>query len=143
LGEENVKSENQAFIDCFRRLYNAHETIAGIEERMKKLYDSALTANSFITGDGSPKHRQNPKRLEKIMVELADLESYTDELLKQRAAFDVFLSRLSTKEQQLLSLKCEKDKGWKEVAFVLKTSVDSCQRAFLKICEEAQMKGLI
>jgi hypothetical protein len=125
--------------DCLNKLFNAHYIIFDINERIKKLYESAESMSGSM--DGMPRN-PNPKRFEGSMVEIIYLKDYGRLLLKKRAAFDVFLCTLSSFDYSLLNLRCEECRSWKETAGALGISIDTARRYFEKICELAEEQGL-
>ena len=125
--------------DCLRRLYNAHNIIADINERINNLYASATSISSAY--DGMPKNH-NPQRVEGIIVELLDLKTLAQKYLKKRATFDYFMSTLNPFYKRLLDLRCENCRSWKVVASELDISTVSAKRIFKRICEKAEVAGL-
>lgn len=126
-------------VDCLKRLYNAHNIIADISERIDSLYASATSISPI--NDGMPK-TPNPQRFEGIMVELLDLKTLAQTYLKKRAVFDYFVNTLTPFYRDLLDLRCEDCLQWKEIAADLDISTDTAKRVFKRICKMADDAGL-
>lgn len=129
--------------EYFKKMYDVHETIKTIKENIDKLYASAdYISPSF---DNMPKSQSNPNRLVDTITEMYSLREYADYLLKERAKFDLFVCSLEKKERRILSLKCEKNMTWKEIAAdsELGISATSAERIFNKICSLTDEKGLL
>ena len=125
----------------FKELYKAHDKIRGIKEKIDQLYQSATYISPIITN--APKSQPNPKRLEDTIIKMADLREAGERLLRQRAIFDKFVSsELSVEEETVLSLRCEKNMGWKEIAGNLKLGVTSVKMIYYRVEEKADKFGL-
>ncbi|MCL2703615.1 MAG: hypothetical protein FWE91_08430 [Defluviitaleaceae bacterium] len=124
----------------FRKLYRAHDKIAAANKRLLSLYASATAGNPKI--DGMPKSQLNPHRFDNTMVNIIDMQKSTDDLLKQRAEFDMFLFSLSYEHMRLLNLRFENCLTWKEIASELDLSTDSVKRIYGVICKKAVKEGL-
>ena len=127
--------------ETLKMLYRAHETIAEINVRVAKLYESATSVSpSQITNgaSGSP----NPKRFENVLIQIAHLEDMKTKLLKQRAKFDVFDISLAQFHHNILKLRCAEYRSWKYIAIELDVSTPTVKRAFKKICDKAEKAGL-
>lgn len=125
--------------DCLKRLYKAHDIITDITERIENLYASATSISPI--NNGMPK-TPNPRRFEGIMVEVADLKTLAQTLLKKRASFDLFVCSLPMEQQRLLKLRCEECRTWKEIAYAMSISNDTAERLFKRICDQAEAKGI-
>jgi hypothetical protein len=132
--------DNYAYMDYFRKMYHAHETIANIGERLNRLYESATRLSPF--NDGMRK-QPNPHRFENTLCEIADLKTIAEDLLKQRARFDVFISGLRPFYKELLDLKYESNAGWKCIAATLDVSINSAHRIYGRICQQANELGYV
>jgi hypothetical protein len=121
-------------------MYHAHETIANISERLDLLYESATRLSPF--NDGMPK-QPNPHRFENTLCEIADLKTIAEDLLKQRAMFDVFISGLQPFYKELLDLKYEGNASWKCIAATLDISINSAHRIYGIICQQANELGYV
>ncbi|GHU51711.1 hypothetical protein AGMMS49975_06020 [Clostridia bacterium] len=135
----HVPTETTSKSDYFRKMYRAHEIIADISERIDKLYSSATSISPV--NDGMPKS-PNPQRFESIIVEMADLRTYAEKLLSQRAKFDLFVTSLNPFYARLLSLRCGQSLSWKESAQQLDISEVSAKRIYRKCVENADEAGL-
>ncbi|MFR7564075.1 MAG: hypothetical protein ACLUV5_00665 [Oscillospiraceae bacterium] len=132
--------ENLCGEKFFKEMFYAHKKIAEIGERLNKLRISA-TYISPSFGD-SPKSNSNPQKLEATIIDIVSLEEYATQLLKERAKFDLFVSKLGAAESKLLKMRCDEALSWKEIAGELRMSVSSSQRMFLAVCNKAESIGL-
>lgn len=136
--EDKRGGSKQSF---FKELYRAHEKIRGIKERIDRLYQSATYISPIITN--APKSQPNPKRFEDTIIKMADLREAGERILRQRAIFDKFVSsELSVEEETVLSMRCEKNMGWKEIAGSLKLGVTSVKTIYYGIEKKADKFGL-
>jgi hypothetical protein len=83
----------------------------------------------------------DPQRLEKKIVEMADLRTFGENLLKQRAKFDLFVCSLNANDARVLSMRYEKRMSWKELAGELRISVTTAKDIFRKVEDEADTFG--
>ncbi len=114
--------------EYFKDMYDAHESIRQIMEKINSLYQSA-TNISPSTGSIS-KSQPNPQRLENTLIEIADLRTMAENLLRQRARFDLFLCSLSRPEERVICMRYEKNMSWKQISAELHISVSSVKRLF-------------
>lgn len=125
----------------FKELYKAHDKIRCIKDRIDRLYESATYISPIITN--VPKSQPNPKRFEDTIIEMADLRKAGERILRQRAIFDKFVSyELSVEEETVLSMRCEKNMGWKEIASNLKLGVTSVKTIYYGVEKKADKFGL-
>ncbi len=125
----------------FKELYNAHDKIKGIKEKIDRLYESATYISPIITN--VPKSQPNPKRFEDTIIKMADLREIGERILRQRAIFDKFVSsELSAEEETVLSMRCEKNMGWKEIAGNLQLGVTSVKMIYYGVEKKADKFGL-
>lgn len=118
---EKDKADHLQKAEFFKKMYSAHETIKGIKEKIDKLYLSATYISP--TFDGTPKSTGYSNKIENTIVELTDLKSYAENLLKARARFDLFVCTLDPTESTVLSLRYEYPHTWKEISSCTKLSV--------------------
>lgn len=135
----NKETEQLSYTEYFRKMYQAHDIIADIRERIDKLYLSATRVSPV--SDGMPKSTSNPKRFEETIVEMADLRTRGENLLRQRAKFDLFVCDLTVTEAKVLSMRCEKGMGWKEIAGELRISISSAKGIWGKVESKADDFG--
>lgn len=127
--------------DFFRELYQAHDRIRAIKEKIDRLYQSAQYISPVMTS--MPKSQPNPKRLEDTIIEMADLREEGEKILRRRALFDKFVvSELSMNEESVLSLRCEKNMGWKEIAGSLNLGVTTVKGIYSVVEKKADKFGL-
>lgn len=124
----------------FKEMYCAHKKIAEIGERINKLRISATYISPSF--GMTSKSNSNPQKLEATIIDIVSLEEYATQLLKERARFDLFVSKLGTTESKVLKMRCDEDLSWKEIAGELGMSVSSSQRMFLSVCNKAEALGL-
>ncbi len=128
--------------DCLKRLYKAHDIIADITTRVDKLYQSASSISPLI--DDMPKGQgSKSSKFENIICEIADLKTYAESLLIQRAKFDVFLCTLDSNDVKVLSMRCEHGMSWKEIAGELRVSPTTAKDVFRRIASKAETSGCI
>lgn len=127
--------------DIFRSLYQAHDRIRAIKEKIDRLYQSAQYISPVMTR--MPKSQPNPKRLEDTIIEMADLREEGEKILRKRALFDKFVvSELSMDEESVLSLRCEMNMGWKEIAGTLNLGVTTVKSIYSAVEKKADKFGL-
>ena len=124
----------------FKEMYCAHKKIAEIGERINNLRISATYISPSF--GMTSKSNSNPQKLEATIIDIVSLEEYATQLLKERARFDLFVSRLGATESKVLKMRCDEDFSWKEIAGELGISVSSSQRMFLSVCNKAEAIGL-
>lgn len=124
----------------FKEMYCAHKKIAEIGERINKLRISATYISPSF--GMTSKSNSNPQKLEATIIDIVSLEEYATQLLKERARFDLFVSKLGTTESKVLKMRCDEDLSWKEIAGELGMSVSSSQRMFMSVCNKAEAIGL-
>ena len=118
--------------DFFNEMYAAHEKVKRIKEKIDKLYQSAIYISPPISD--MPRGQSNPKRLEDTIIEIADLKSFCEQLLRKRARFDRFTCDLTTMQEKILCMRCKLRLEWKEIANETGMSLSSVQRVFKYIC---------
>lgn len=127
--------------DFFREMYQAHDKIRAIKEKIDRLYQSAQYISPVMTS--MPKSQPNPQRLENTIIEMADLREEGEIILRKRALFDKFVvSKLSMNEEKVLSLRCEKNMGWKEIAGSLSLGVTTVKCLYSSVEKKADKFGL-
>lgn len=127
--------------DFFREMYQAHNRIKAIKERIDRLYESVQYISPVMTS--MPKSQQNPTKLEDTIIEMADLREEAMKILKKRALFDKFVvSKLDMYEESVLSLRCEKNMGWKEVASSLNLGTTTVKVLYSEVEKKADKFGL-
>ncbi len=125
----------------FKELYQAHDRIIAIKEKIDRLYQSAQCISPVMTG--MPKSQPNPKRFEDKIIEISDLREEGEKILRNRALFDKFVvSELSMNEESVLSLRCEKNLGWKEIAGTLNLGVTTVKSIYSVVEKKADKFGL-
>jgi hypothetical protein len=71
--------------------------------------------------------------------ELKDLAAL---ILKTRANFDLFVCSLLHQERQILKLRCEDCKTWKDVSSEVGIAENTAKHIFRNICDMASEPGL-
>ena len=127
--------------EFFKEMYSTHDKVKKINERIEKLYQSAIYISPAISD--IPKGQSNPKRIEDTIIEIEDLKSFCEQVLRKRARFDLFTCELNTIQENILSMRCELCLEWKEIASDTCMSVSSVQRIFKSVCCLAIESGLI
>ncbi len=118
--------------EFFKEMYMTHDKVKRIKEKIDKLYQSAIYISPVISD--MPKGQSNPKRLEDTIIEITDLKSLCEQLLRKRARFDRFTCDLTATQEKILSMRCELGLEWKEIATDIGMSISSVQRVFKYIC---------
>lgn len=133
---EDSESKTERATEYFRKMFAAHDTMKIIKEKVDKLYSSAeYISPSF---EGASKSNSNSKSAFEAAIEkIADLKADYCKLFDERAAFDLFVCRLSKKEIDVLSLRCEKSMSWKQVSSELKISDTTAKDVYNDIVEKA------
>lgn len=127
--------------DVFRELYQAHDKIRTIKEKIDRLYQSAQYVSPVMTS--MPKPQPNPKRLEDSIIEIAVLRELGEKVLRRRALFDEFIvSQLSINEEAVLSFRCEKNMSWNGVAASLNLGVTTVKGIYNVVEKKADKFGL-
>lgn len=127
--------------DVFRELYQAHDKIRTIKEKIDRLYQSAQYVSPVMTS--MPKPQPNPKRLEDAIIEIANLRELGEKVLRRRALFDEFIvSQLSINEEAVLSFRCEKNMSWNGVAASLNLGVTTVKGIYNVVEKKADKFGL-
>ena len=125
--------------EYFQKMYNAHDIIADIRDKINRLYQSAIYIN--LENNDMPKSQLNPQKFENTIIEMADLKTFGKNLLQQRAKFDLFVCSLNTKEEKILRMRCEYNMSWKEIAKELKIAVSTAKEIFYRIENKADIFG--
>jgi DNA-directed RNA polymerase specialized sigma24 family protein len=112
--------------EYFTQLFLAHETIAGINDKIKELY---RTAELIETVD--------PKTYEDSIKRADEFRELSMSILQARASFDLFDVKLPAVQRRVLKLRCEECLTWKEISADLGSSIVTARRYFTLICEKA------
>lgn len=133
---EDSESKTERATEYFRKMFAAHDTMKIIKEKVDKLYSSAeYISPSF---EGASKSNSNSKSAFEAAIEkIADLKADYCKLFDERAAFDLFVCRLSKKEIDVLGLRCEKNMSWKQVSSELKISDTTAKEIYNNVVEKA------
>lgn len=120
----------------FRKMFTAHDTMEIIKEKVDKLYSSAEYISPSFEGT-SNSHSDSKSAFEKAIEKIADLKADYCKLLDERAEFDLFVCGLEKKQIDVLTLRCEKNMGWKQVSSELKISDTTAKEIFNEVVEKA------
>ncbi len=133
---EDSENKTERATEYFRKMFAAHDTMEIIKEKVDKLYSSAEYISPLF--DGTSKSNSNSKRAFEAAIEkIEDLKDDYRKLFDERAAFDLFVCRLSKKEIDVLSLRCEKNMSWKQVSSELKISDTTAKEIYNDVVGKA------
>lgn len=120
----------------FRKMFTAHDTMEIIKEKVDKLYSAAEYISPSFEG-ASNSHSDSKSTFEKAIEKIADLKADYCKLLDERAKFDLFVCGLEKRQIDVLTLRCEKNMGWKQVSSELKISDTTAKEIFNEVVEKA------
>ena len=122
------------------KIFNAHKRHERLSESISMLHASVLRMSSAMSGmPGS----HDPKRFEKEMEKYVDMKALAANILFQRAEFDSFFSTLTSKQQDVVSFRCEKNMGWKEISHKLDISEKKARTLFENVGVQLELLTII
>lgn len=120
----------------FKRMFEAYDKMEIIKEKVDKLYSSAEYVSPSFE-DVSKSQSSSKSAFADAIVKIADLKADCCKLLEERAEFDVFVCRLNKKEIDVLTMRCEKNMSWKQVASELEISDTTAKSIYNEVAEKA------